>query len=333
MYFLDFYAKYMKGMIASMINLTIIIPHFNTPSSLERLLNSIPILSDIQVLVIDDNSTKGISEYEALVTRHTHVSFFENHIDVKGAGSCRNIGLKHAVGRWVLFADADDFFVCGFYETIKRYLFSDQDIVFFPPTSLDTLSGKLSYRHIKYEENMKNYILKKDSKNELFLRYAIEVPWSKLINRNFIKKYRINFDEVIAANDVMFSTKAGHYMKNFDVSSKIIYCVTENKGSLTKHASEEIFNDRLYVFVNFYKFLKTNLSQEDFEILDITGTSLIINAIKFKFNPSYIINVFLTLRKNKIKLLNKKYFNPVLLVKRVRENYKIYKQEKKYYVK
>jgi len=316
-----------------MINLTIIIPHFNTPASLKKLLSTIPILPNVQVLVVDDKSTKSKREYNTLVDSNKHVSFFENETGVKGAGVCRNIGLKYAIGKWVLFADADDFFTPNFYEIVQHYFFSDHDVVFFIPTSLDTVSEELSYRHIRYEENMKNYIAEKDLKAELFLRYAIDVPWSKLINRNFIEKYKIRFDETIAANDVMFSTRVGYYMRKFHVSSKIIYCVTENKGSLTKRASEEIFNDRLHVFIDFYQFLKIRLNQKDFKIRDITGVPLLINAIKFKLKPSYIFRMFLILRKNKVKLLKKKYLNPLLIFRKLRVNYDSYKRERKYYVK
>ena len=38
--------------------LTIIIPHYNTPEMLETLLESIPERNEIQIIVVDDNSTK-----------------------------------------------------------------------------------------------------------------------------------------------------------------------------------------------------------------------------------------------------------------------------------
>lgn len=39
-----------------MINYSIIIPHKNIPDLLQRCLNSIPRRTDIQIIVVDDNS-------------------------------------------------------------------------------------------------------------------------------------------------------------------------------------------------------------------------------------------------------------------------------------
>lgn len=39
------------------IQLSIIIPHYNTPDSLIQLVQTIPVRRDIQILIVDDNST------------------------------------------------------------------------------------------------------------------------------------------------------------------------------------------------------------------------------------------------------------------------------------
>lgn len=41
-------------------NLSIIIPHYNTPDLLEKLIRSIPVDKDIQIVVVDDNSSMGL---------------------------------------------------------------------------------------------------------------------------------------------------------------------------------------------------------------------------------------------------------------------------------
>ena len=45
-------------------NVSIIIPHYNSPDLLAVLLDSIPEKEDIQIIVVDDNSTKKTDIYE-----------------------------------------------------------------------------------------------------------------------------------------------------------------------------------------------------------------------------------------------------------------------------
>lgn len=93
-----------------MYNFTIIVPHYNTPQLLERCIASIPGREDVQIIVVDDCSfdTSELCEtFEKLKLRHN----FELYRTPQGgsAGRARNIGLDHAKGKWLIFADADDF--------------------------------------------------------------------------------------------------------------------------------------------------------------------------------------------------------------------------------
>ncbi len=43
-----------------MINFTVIIPHKNLPLLLDRLINSIPIRDDLEIIVVDDGSDEDV---------------------------------------------------------------------------------------------------------------------------------------------------------------------------------------------------------------------------------------------------------------------------------
>src|SRR5690625_3962554 len=107
-----------------MMDLTIIVPHYNSTDSLKKLLATIPKRNNIEIIVVDDKSKKKERNlYDELKASQefSHVMFLLNLTKIKGAGVCRNIGLRCAKGEWVLFADSDDFFVEGFYQIIKKY--------------------------------------------------------------------------------------------------------------------------------------------------------------------------------------------------------------------
>ncbi|MGJ9458088.1 glycosyltransferase family 2 protein [Oceanobacillus sp. CF4.6] len=312
--------------------LSIIIPHYNSVKTLEKLLNSIPSLDNIEIIVIDDKSTIDSKIYNQLTVsqEYKHVSFLYNDTNKKGAGVCRNIGLKHMTGKWVLFADSDDFFVEGFYQTIEKYFDSDNDVVFFSPTSMEVDSKIKSNRHIDYEKKILDYIKSKDRISELKLRYEFPVPWSKLIRVSLIKENKIQFDEVIASNDIMFSAKIGYYSKKIDATDEVIYCVTKGKGSLTNNTSETVFDTRLKVRINYCDFVKSKLSAEDQKVINLSGRAMLLFSITYKLGIKKVVTTYIKLKMNRIEVLNSKYFNLIFLFKKVKHQYKVVKSNKKY---
>ena len=167
--------------------LSIIIPHFNTPDLLKVLLNSIPADQNFEIIVIDDNSTLLLDEYNALTqeAHYTHVTFLKNTAPRKGPGTARNIGIKQAQGEWILFADADDFFLPNAFQEVKQYLRSTHDVVFFPPTSIVLGTNQVANRHIQYNNMLNNYLEKPSKENELMIRYKYTIAWSRLVRRSF----------------------------------------------------------------------------------------------------------------------------------------------------
>ena len=120
-----------------MINYTIIIPHYRSINTLRRLLLSIPDRDDIQILVIDDNSNLDKEEFKRLplfvFAKFSMIFLSEN----RGAGGARNEGLKIAKGKWLIFADSDDFFLPSAFELCDEYLYSKYDIVYLGIRSVD----------------------------------------------------------------------------------------------------------------------------------------------------------------------------------------------------
>ena len=110
---------------------SIIIPHKGIPDLLMRCLKSIPVSEDIQVIVVDDNS----ADADTYLERYSELSrpYLEFIRTTKGggAGYARNVGLEYAKGKWILFADADDFYVEDMYDIICSYADSEADLIYF----------------------------------------------------------------------------------------------------------------------------------------------------------------------------------------------------------
>ena len=110
------------------INYTIIIPHYNTPKLLYRCLDSIPNREDIQIIVVDDNSD---NDKRPQISKPNLEIVYLSKEESKGAGRARNIGLTKAAGEWLIFADADDFYLNGALDLCDKYLKTKYDIIYF----------------------------------------------------------------------------------------------------------------------------------------------------------------------------------------------------------
>lgn len=117
---------------------SIIIPHKNIPALLQRCLDSIPSREDIQIIVVDDNSSStevNFTKFPGNNRKEVEIIYTK---EGRGAGYARNCGLSVAKGQWLLFADADDFFIPGFLEILDEYVDTDYDMITFRAESVDS---------------------------------------------------------------------------------------------------------------------------------------------------------------------------------------------------
>lgn len=91
--------------------ISIIIPNFNRMGYLQQALDAIisQTYSNWEAIVIDDGSTDGskknLSQY---VKEDKRMQWIDRNRKPKGAATCRNIGIEHAKGDFIIFLDSDD---------------------------------------------------------------------------------------------------------------------------------------------------------------------------------------------------------------------------------
>jgi glycosyltransferase involved in cell wall biosynthesis len=206
---------------------------------------------------VDDNSDPekvGFDEFRSLNDSFTEVILTKED---KGAGYARNVGLSKAQSKWILFADADDFFVDKCFENvIDKYVNSEFDIIYFGLDSCYSDTFEPAQRHIAYLKLVHDFRMNNNISQDT-LRYRFVPPYSKLIRHQLIQDNNILFDETKYANDVLFSTLTGHYARTIWAEIKPIYCITVSKGSLVNIRSKEMFLNRYMVKLRKNKFLKS----------------------------------------------------------------------------
>lgn len=211
---------------------TIIIPHKNTPKLLQRCLDSIPHRDDLEIIIVDDNSDPAIVNFEKFPgkERKDVTLFFDK--SSKGAGHARNIGLKHAQGKWLLFSDADDYFNYCIRDILDEYKADISDVIFFNVTGVDSNTYGFSSRGATIKEYHRVY--DRDAEAGLFLlKYSCGNPIAKLFSRDFISVHSIRFDETRIHNDTTFSYLVGYHAKKVKVDHRALYCITYSPSSIS----------------------------------------------------------------------------------------------------
>ena len=216
-----------------MIDYSIIIPHKNTPNLLQFCLDSIPLREDVQVIVVDDNSSADIVNFERFPKRGgVHYEYYLTK-EGKGAGYARNVGLRHAEGQWVLFVGADDFLLPNVSEILDREKDTKADIIYFRPKAV-MLEDRVteSQRASSYNDLIDQFIQSSDD-SQLRCRWLSDT--NKFYRLQLIKDNGISFDEILYSNDNVFSVKAAVCANKIAVRDYSFYCITESRNSLTSN--------------------------------------------------------------------------------------------------
>lgn len=247
----------MKTYANNPITCSIIIAHKNIPDLLVRCLASIPPRKDIQLIVVDDNSnpsTVDFNHFPGLDREGVEVYFTHKS---GGTGFAQNVGLQYALGKWVTFLGADDFFTEDFSSFLDEIQDADEDLIVFDHRSV--LSDDPSIPVVR-----SNYLSKlirqyrQEEIDENFFRCRYIVATCKLIKLDLINKYNIRFNETRWSNDNYFSAQVSCYANKIRVCDDIIYVMSVRNNSLTSNfvgtrqeaeirLQEAIKSDKLYI--------------------------------------------------------------------------------------
>ncbi len=201
---------------------------------------SIPQRDDVQVIVVDDSSDERIvdfSRFPGLGRPNTEVIFHKSPIGVGGgSGVARNVGLEVATGRWLVFADADDFFHPAVDEMMTQYADSEADMIYFRHDSVDSATLQPVAINTTRNRHLADYDRTGD---ETDIRYMIWLPWGRFIRRAMVEEHSLRFDPVRFSNSLLFSVRAGYFAGEIVSDPTIIYCNVQRAGSLIHEGRQD----------------------------------------------------------------------------------------------
>lgn len=227
---------------------SVILPVYNGETCLRQCLESIvsQTLKEIEIICVNDGSTDGtrniLAEYAGKDSR-IHIVDQEN----AGAGAARNHGLRRAVGEYLSFLDADDFFEPDMLESAywKAKSGNAQMVVF----------GSDQYREDEDCFREVPWVIRKHAlppyrpmNHRTFTENVFKVfvgwAWDKLFERQFVMEHELRFQEQRTSNDMLFVFSAMVLAERIEVEEKILaHQRRDNASSLsnTREQSWECF--------------------------------------------------------------------------------------------
>ena len=271
--------------------ISVIIPYYSKFELLHRAVNSIPDIIDIEVIIIDNGEVSINSNSFSSTRTNVNILYSDK---LKGAGCARNIGLENCKGKWVIFLDADDFFTEGAFDTFRSFNNTNYDIIYFNTTSCYSDTLEASERHLQYVKYIDDFIL--NPNNEDNLRYCWKSPWGKMIKRKLIIDNNIQFEEISAGNDILFSVKTGYHAKEIHADTNIVYCVTIEKGSITNRLILANIESRCKATIRYNTFVSSIEKKE----CRVSIMLVLIQALKFGIKPFGKLVIYSIKNKNNL---------------------------------
>ena len=232
-----------------MYKISIIIPIYNAEKYLRDLLNSITNqtmnLKDIQVIMVDDlstdNSVKIMREYADQYDNFMAIELKQNN---KIAGTARNEGIKQAKGKYLMFADSDDFYTKDACEVMYKAI-EEKQADFITANYINTdQDGTRWDRPIFDKKIYKDFKLSiYDYKKSFFILNSSAC--NKIFRKSFVEENEIKFLEGVPAEDAYFTTSCFMKSERVYYISEIMYCYRQRNRN-KKNTSVSFYCSRDY---------------------------------------------------------------------------------------
>lgn len=228
-------------------NLSIIVPAYNCENYIERCIESIinNNLSNIEVLIINDGSTdKTLEKCKHIIELNGNIRLINQKN--KGVSYSRNLGIKKAKGKYVMFVDADDYLTSDFINIIDLLVDSDCDILKFSYNLLNYGSKKsIVFKNRRFNSKNENFWI------DFLMDSQKNMVWGQIIKKACLKD--LYFDEkIFYCEDFLFNFQLYGKCKIIVYTDLIGYNYIKNDNSITNNFSNkktfDKINNIIYVF-------------------------------------------------------------------------------------
>ncbi|CAH5864372.1 glycosyltransferase [Klebsiella aerogenes] len=242
---------------------SVIIPVYNAAKYISGTLDTIlsQSLKDIEIIIVNDNSTDNtLDVITQIASEDSRVRIINNPLNV-GGGESRNIGLRKAIGEYVIFLDDDDYVT---NDMLK--IMSDQattlksDVVICRCQSVDLSTNTYSPMPLSIREDLlpkKNVFSSQEIANDFF-RAFIWWPWDKLFRREAILAMGLEFQALRTTNDLYFVCCFILLADRISLVDEILISHTINRAESLSSTRENSWHCALDALTALHTFIESN---------------------------------------------------------------------------
>ena len=258
--------------------ISVIVPVYNAEKTIKKCLEQLinQTYTNTEVIVIDDGST----DKSASICKEFNVTLLSQ--PHSGAGVARNLGIKSSSGKYLFFADADDYLESNALSCMVSAMEnSNTDLLVFGYKQNDT-NFTYSSTTLSVSEVKRTYFCKKEQK----VKGSI---WNKCFKATLIKENHIEFPNIARNEEEIF------LMRYLDIIDKIsfipdilyhFYPINMQKAFIRLPKN---FGDLVVEFKNeciSYSKKWNNAPKEDLEAISREFYGKMILALKLCLNPN-----------------------------------------------
>ena len=232
---------------------SIIIPVYNGEATLGRCLDSIlrQTFRDFQTVIVNDASTDGTlalaQAYTTVDDRFTVIS-----ADCGGPGGARNLGLSLTTGDYVVYMDADDYWVrSDLLEILADRVRNQSADVYMYQMAKVTENGTVLERYDKPPFVSADRVL---PLGEVYLDlvrdgHTLAAAWNKCVRRKLLLEKGIMFREDVLGEDIDWVLQLFSYVETICLLNFRAYAYTQHQN-VSRSTQRDAPNDLVTIVAN-----------------------------------------------------------------------------------
>ena len=247
---------------------SIIVPVYNAEKTIDRCVNSIlnQEYRDFELLLLDDGSTDTSGEIcDAYAKKDPRVRVL--HKANSGVSDTRNRGIARAKGKYLQFADSDDWFTPEATKFLVQAI-TDHNCDMVIADFYRVIGERVSQKGNIEEEGVMeqtDFAIKMMQKPADFY-YG--VLWNKLYKRSIIEKHHLRMDSSVSwCEDFMFNLEYVRHARTIYALKIPVYYYVKTKGSLVSQgiSVKKTIQMKRTVFACYNDFYKDVFDDMDYE--------------------------------------------------------------------
>lgn len=295
-----------------MIDISIIIPVYNVGNYLIRCVESLVSSSNIEILLIDDCSTDNSKEIAIhLEKKYSFVKLIALDKN-QGVSNARNVGIKNAKGKYIMFSDADDWYEPN---AVERLL----EVANNKNADFITANYYISYENKKVKVDTSSYFSKDKITKEEIISYMTLTSCSKLMKK---KLFTDNFIEyptnVIRCEELQVIPVLAYLANNPVAIDDTLYNYYQRENSASNKKEKDIsFYDK--TFNQFKNNIDREKYKEELEFRAIEhllyGKTLVM--LKSRFSRKEVLKHIKDFKTEYPNFINNKYLKKFNKAKKI----------------